>query len=373
MAEALLPGFGIPLCVVELEASVFVVPPLPPLGIRLAILEARLGSASVAPPLVPFSFLWPSDSLVSPRSGTEVRLELSLALSLSLARSLSFSAPFVELFLAVSARLNVLWAMPFSAIFGLLVVTLTGGDPAVPLTGRALPSASSRSRSVLEPDSTRSTTIPESLKAPPLLPLSLDDPVPDGVCWVVAVDDLEPPLLLKSFNFSSMDLWVAALAGTSDINAVCLDVPLEALLCCVVMLALLVIDVLSCLTESALVEEAVCLELVDLLLQGFPVELGCGMAEEDEEEEDEELRGPDVGARSVMPDDSKVTPSDESLAKAETGLGLDLSLKPWLRRLPVALMEPRGEQSLPPEDTLDVGPGSRDCISAWAFCAWREP
>lgn len=44
------------------------------------------------------------------------------------------------------------------------------------------------------------------------------------------------------------------------------------------------------------------------------------------------------------------------LANAETGL--DLSLKPWLRRLPAALTDPRGELSLPAVGTLEVGPGS---------------
>lgn len=39
-------------------------------------------------------------------------------------------------------------------------------------------------------------------------------------------------------------------------------------------------------------------------------------------------------------------------------LTLALSLKPWLRRFPAALTEPRGGMSLPAVDTLAVGPGS---------------
>lgn len=37
---------------------------------------------------------------------------------------------------------------------------------------------------------------------------------------------------------------------------------------------------------------------------------------------------------------------------------LGLSLEPWLRRLPAALIEPLGGTSLPAVDTLAEGPGS---------------
>lgn len=39
-------------------------------------------------------------------------------------------------------------------------------------------------------------------------------------------------------------------------------------------------------------------------------------------------------------------------------LALVLSLKPWLRRFPAALIEPRGGMSLPAVDTLAERPGS---------------
>lgn len=66
----------------------------------------------------------------------------------------------------------------------------------------------------------------------------------------------------------------------------------------------------SCLTpcraeeeEEALVEEAACLELMDLLLQGLPLLLGCGMAVvvvEEEEEEDGGEMEPEVAAEMLV-------------------------------------------------------------------------
>lgn len=83
-----------------------------------------------------------------------------------------------------------------------------------------------------------------------------------------------------------------------------------------------------------------CLELIDLLLQGFPLLLGWGMAVEEEEDEDEGgisvevVAGPlveeltvtaDDGACSVITEGCEVTPSEESLFRCE--LALVLSLK----------------------------------------------
>lgn len=137
------------------------------------------------------------------------------------------------------------------------------------------------------------------------------------------------------------------------------------------------------LVEEAEVEEGegedVCLELIDLLLQGFPLLLGWGMAVEEEDEDGGGTRAevaagmlveePTVtadgdGACSVITGDCEVVPSEESLFRCE--LALVLSLKPWLRRFPAALSEPRGGMSLPAVDTLAEGPGSLDCISACA-------
>lgn len=74
--------------------------------------------------------------------------------------------------------------------------------------------------------------------------------------------------------------------------------------------------------------EAVCLELMDLLLQGFPLLLGWGIAVVDEDEDEdgggirpevaagmlvEELTvTADDGACSVITDGCEVTPSEES-------------------------------------------------------------
>lgn len=46
------------------------------------------------------------------------------------------------------------------------------------------------------------------------------------------------------------------------------------------------------------------------------------------------------------------------LPRLEWELVLVLSLKPWLRRFPAALMEPLEGTSLPAVDTLAEGPGS---------------
>lgn len=75
--------------------------------------------------------------------------------------------------------------------------------------------------------------------------------------------------------------------------------------------------------------EEVCLELIDLLLQGLPLLLGWGMAVVEEEEDDEEGRGlraevaagmlveeltvtADDGACSVITEGCEVMPSEES-------------------------------------------------------------
>lgn len=137
--------------------------------------------------------------------------------------------------------------------------------------------------------------------------------------------------------------------------------------------------------EGLLVEEGegeeVCLELIDLLLQGLPLLLGWGMAVVEEDEDDEEGGGlraevaegmlveeltvtADDGACSVITKGCEVMPSEESLFRCE--LALVLSLKPWLRRFPAAPTEPLGGMSLPAVDTLAEGPGSLDCISACA-------
>lgn len=118
-------------------------------------------------------------------------------------------------------------------------------------------------------------------------------------------EDLEPPLLLKSLSFSSMDFWGTALGGASAGGAA-----LEELS-------------FSCLTvsmaEGLEVEEF--LELIDLLLQGLLLALGWGMAEE--EAEDEGMRAEveeqmlvvteDDGACSVITEGCEVTPSEDSL------------------------------------------------------------
>lgn len=132
--------------------------------------------------------------------------------------------------------------------------------------------------------------------------------------------------------------------------------------------------------EGLLVEEGdgeeVCLELIDLLLQGLPLLLGWGMAveedddDDDDDKDDEGIRAEvaagmlveeltvtaDDGACSVINEGCEVTPSEESLFRCE--LALVLSLKPWLRLFPAALTEPLGVMSLPAVDILAVGPGS---------------
>lgn len=88
-------------------------------------------------------------------------------------------------------------------------------------------------------------------------------------------EDLDPPLLLNSFSFSSIDFcWTTLGGGSVDEEA------LEE-------------ASFSCLTES-MAEEEVCLELTDLLLQGLLLELGWGMAEEEEEEEEDGGTGSEV-------------------------------------------------------------------------------
>lgn len=132
--------------------------------------------------------------------------------------------------------------------------------------------------------------------------------------------------------------------------------------------------------EGGLVEEEeleeVCLELADLPLQGLLLGWGIAVEEEDEDKGGirvevvagmlvEELTDTaDDGACSVITEGCEVRPSEESLFRCE--LALVLSLKPWLRLFPAALTEPLGGMSLPAVDTLVVGPGSLDCISACA-------
>lgn len=118
-------------------------------------------------------------------------------------------------------------------------------------------------------------------------------------------EDLDPPLLLNSFSFSSIDFcWTTLGGGSVDEEA------LEE-------------ASFSCLTES-MAEEEVCLELTDLLLQGLLLELGWGMAEEEEEAggtgaEVEALLAEvltaagDDGACSVITGVCEVMPSEGSL------------------------------------------------------------
>lgn len=94
---------------------------------------------------------------------------------------------------------------------------------------------------------------------------------------------------------------------------------------------------MDCVAEEGVLveegeEEAVCLELMDLLLQGLPLLLGWGMAvvEEDEDEEDVGGARPEVvavmlvelltvtadnRACSVITDGCEVMPSEESEKK----------------------------------------------------------
>lgn len=68
-------------------------------------------------------------------------------------------------------------------------------------------------------------------------------------------------------------------------------------------------------------EEAACLELMDLLLQGFPLLLGCGIAVVEEEEEDDEDGGeisPEVAAK-VLVAELKVTADDGTCSVVTQG------------------------------------------------------
>lgn len=194
-AEALPPGFGIPLCA-GVELSFFVT--FPPLGMKLVIFEVLLFELSVSKAAGATSSLGSS-----PLSGAETRFPASLTFSFPF----SLSLPLTEPFLAVKALLKVRWAMPLRAILGLLAVVATaapadGAAPeAVPwllpfIPGRTLPSSSSRG-SVLEPVSARSTCAGPGCLAGPAASLCAPPPL--------EAEDLEPPLLLNSFSFSSMD------------------------------------------------------------------------------------------------------------------------------------------------------------------------
>lgn len=116
----------------------------------------------------------------------------------------------------------------------------------------------------------------------------------------------------------------------------------------------------GCMAEEAVLEEEAemevleaCLELMDLLLQGLLLLLlGCGMAVEQEDDGggtrvevveegmlvEEVTVTADDGACSVITEGCEVIPSEESLFRCV--LALVLSLKPWLRLFPAALMEP---------------------------------
>lgn len=191
-AEALPPGFGIPLCA-GVELSFLVT--FPPLGMKLVIFEVLLFEPSVSKAAGAASSLG-SSPLSSALSGPETRFPASLTFSFPF----SLSLPLTEAFLAVSALLKVRWAMPLRAILGLLAVVEAepagGAAPwAVPLlvpfiSGRTFPSSSSRG-SVLEPVSARSTCAAPGCLAGPAASL--------------CAPPLEPPLLLNSFSFSSMD------------------------------------------------------------------------------------------------------------------------------------------------------------------------
>lgn len=143
----------------------------PPFGMKLAILEVRLllSASSVS-----------SFASSTRTSGVEARFTESLTLLFS------FSGALAELFLAVSARLNVLCAMPFSAIFGLLAVVALA-------PGRTLPSSTS-SGSVFEDDS-------DNFKV-----------------TLFSGEDLDALLLLNNLSFSSIDLCDATLGGASHVE-----------------------------------------------------------------------------------------------------------------------------------------------------------
>lgn len=229
-----IPGFGIPLCK-GAEASFLALLSFPPLGIKLAILEVFFGISVVVVRAVCSSL---GSSFRSSFSVMDVLFAMSLLLSFSFSFcfSFSFSLPFGELFLLVSARLKVLCAIPLSAILGLLDT-----DPGLFTfwLGASISSLSSKLRSVSSFSQLLSREPGHSCVVPPAL---------------------EPPLLLKSFSFSSMDFWLlgAVLAisegGFGGSTA-------------------------GCFTDN-MEDVAVCLALRDLLRQGLTAELGWGMAEE---------------------------------------------------------------------------------------------
>lgn len=92
-------------------------------------------------------------------------------------------------------------------------------------------------------------------------------------------------------------------------------------------------------------EEAVCLELMDLLLQGLPLLLGCGIAVAVEEEEEEEGGGgemaPEVAAEMLV--EAPTVTADEGTCSlithgcevipSEESAGAHGHLKPELRKL----------------------------------------
>lgn len=122
-------------------------------------------------------------------------------------------------------------------------------------------------------------------------------------------DDLDPPLLLNSLSFSSMDFCGtgAAFGGVSTGGRDSLGG--------------------SCFTENMEVV-ALCLAFRDLLRQGLLEELGWGMAEEQEEVELvllkvdvllEVLMGPEGGACSAIPEDWVLIPSGGSFSWVLSG------------------------------------------------------
>lgn len=125
---ALPPGFGIPLCA-GVELSFLAT--LPPLGMKLVILEVLLFELSVSTTGATSSLS--SSPLSSVLSGTEMRFPTSFPFSFPLSFSLYFSVLLTEPFLAVKALLKVRWAMPLRAILGLLAVV----DTVVPAEGAA--------------------------------------------------------------------------------------------------------------------------------------------------------------------------------------------------------------------------------------------
>jgi len=228
-----IPGFGIPLCK-GAEASFLALFSFPPFGIKLAIFEDFFGISVVAS-TVCSSF---DSSFTSSFSVIDVLFPVSLLLSFSFSFcfSFSFSLPLGELFLLVSARLKVLCAIPLSAILGLLDI-----DPGL-LTFwfvASISSLSSKLGSVSSFSQLLSRDAEHSSVVPPAL---------------------EPPLLLKSFNFSSIDFWPLGVVLTTSEGGFGGSGT-------------------GCFTDS-MEDVAVCLALRDLLRQGLIAELGWGMAEE---------------------------------------------------------------------------------------------